>query len=334
MGGVEGRAIAGESFGEVGGHDPTFIGGVIGDGFVEDDSLGDADGHFEGIADLVGGLEEGFFVLLHVAVVGEREALHGEEQGIEGAEDPAGLASDEFEGVGVFLLRHEAGAGGDAVAQFEPAEFFRRVEDPIFRQAAEVDHGDGGRVEVVEGEVAVGGDVHRVIGDGGEAEVAGDGVTVMREAAAGEGSGAEGHDVGAAAGFGEALVVAGKHLEVGEEVVGPEDGLGAAEVGVAGDDGVGVLFGEVEERGEQGLDQRAGAVAFVAEPEAGIEGDLFVAGTPGVDFAGQGAHPFAQLADDEGVDVFVGGSFEEVGVVRVRLDGVEGGDDGGAFGFG
>ena len=197
-----------------------------------------------------------------------------------------------------------------------------------------MDHGDGGRVEVVEGEVAVGGDVHGVVGDGGETEVAGDGVTVMRETAAGEGSGAEGHDIGAAAGFGEALVVAGEHLEVGEEVVGPEDGLGAAEVGVAGDDGVGVFFGEVEQRGEQALDQRAGAVAFVAEPEAGIEGDLFVAGAPGVDFPGQGTHPFAELADDEGVDVFVGGSGEEVGVLCVGLDGIKGFDDGGAFGFG
>mgnify|MGYP003337992421 CR=1 FL=1 len=40
VGGVEGRAVAGEGFGQVGCDDPALIGGVVGDGFAEDDWSG------------------------------------------------------------------------------------------------------------------------------------------------------------------------------------------------------------------------------------------------------------------------------------------------------
>ena len=63
----------------------------------------------------------------------------------------------------------------------------------------------------------------------------------MREAAAGQRARAERHHVGAAAGFAEALVIAREHFEIGQQVVRPEHGLRAAQMRVAGDDGVGIL---------------------------------------------------------------------------------------------
>ncbi len=64
-----------------------------------------------------------------------------------------------------------------------------------------MEHGDGSGVEEIEGEIAIAGDVHAVAGDGVEAEIAGDGFAIEREAAAGQRAGAERHHVGARAGF-------------------------------------------------------------------------------------------------------------------------------------
>ena len=124
MGLVEGGAEAGEGFGDIGGDGPALLGGEGGDGGFEGDSGGDFADHGEAAGQLVGGEEEGFFILLHVAVVGHGGALDGDVKGGQAAEDAAGLAADEFERVGIFLLRHEAGAAGDAVAELHPAELF------------------------------------------------------------------------------------------------------------------------------------------------------------------------------------------------------------------
>ena len=74
---------------------------------------------------------------------------------------------------GFFFCGISERAAGDAVAEFEPAEFVGGVEDPVFGEAREVRHADGGGGEVVEHEVAVGGDVHAVAGDAVEAELGG-----------------------------------------------------------------------------------------------------------------------------------------------------------------
>ena len=86
-------------------------------------------------------------------------------------------------------------------------------------------------------------------GDAVEAEVARDGLAVEGEAAAGQRAGAERQHVGAAARLAEALPIAREHLEVRQQVVRPQHRLRAARVRVAGDDGVGIARGQVEQRG-------------------------------------------------------------------------------------
>ncbi len=162
-----------------------------------------------------------------------------------------------------------------------------------------MEHSDGAGVEEVEGEIAVARDIEAVARDAFEAEVFGDGFTVEGEAAAGEGSRTEGQDIGAAAGFAEALPIAREHLEVGEEVMRPKDGLGAPHVGVAGDDGTGIFGGEIEEAAHDAIEQSSEVVAFFAEPEAGIERHLLIAAATGVDLGGYGSGFLVELADDE-----------------------------------
>ena len=69
----------------------------------------------------------------------------------------------------------------------------------------------------------------------------GDGA-VEGEGCAGDCAGAEGAEVHALAGVGEAGGVALDHADVGEEPVGYEDGFGALEVGVGGHDGFACCF--------------------------------------------------------------------------------------------
>ena len=153
------------------------------------------------------------------------------------------LAADQLERIGVLLLRHQAGAAGHAIAQLQPAEFLAGIEDPVFRQAAEVDHRDRGGVEEVQREIAVGGNVHAVAGDGGETQVARHGFAVERETAAGQRAGAERQHVGAGAGLAEALPIAREHFEIGQQVVRPQHGLRAAQMGIAGNHGIRRGFG-------------------------------------------------------------------------------------------
>ena len=100
----------------------------------------------------------------------------------------------------------------------------------------------------------------RVGGWGGEAEGAGGDGAVEGEGCAGYGSAAEGAEVHAGAGVGEAGEVALDHADVGEEPVGDEDRFGALEVGVAGH---GVLAGGFGE-GDEGVVAQAMRPSVVA----------------------------------------------------------------------
>ena len=161
--------------------------------------------------DGVGDVEDWLLAFLEVFVVGEREAFDegGECGGC--AEQAGGFAADEFGEVGVLLLRHRGGAGGEGFGEVDEAELGGGVEGELFGEAGDVEAEGGDGLGEVEREVAVGGGVHGVGRGGVEVEgVGGDGA-VEGEGCAGDGSGAEGAEVHALAGVGEAGEVALDH---------------------------------------------------------------------------------------------------------------------------
>src|SRR5260221_685538 len=83
-----------------------------------------------------------------------------------------------------FFFWHQTAPAGDAVAQFEPSEFFARIENPVLGQAAQVEHGRRRSVQKIEREIAVGGNVHAVLAHIFEAELTRDGLAIEGEATA------------------------------------------------------------------------------------------------------------------------------------------------------
>ena len=114
----------------------------------------------------------------------------------------------------------------------------------------------------------------------------------------------------------------------------PENGLRAPQMRIAGDHGIRIFARQVQQRRHQRPQQFARAVAFAAQPEARIERDLFIAAAAGVDLARQRADTFAELADNECVDVLIGRAIEERGRRGIHANGFEGVENPVAFGIG
>ena len=110
-----------------------------------------------------------------------------------------------------FFLRHEAGAAGDVVGQLQPAEFLAGVEDPVFGQAAQVQHGGGSGVEKIERESRSADTSMLLFGDGVEAQVAGDSFAIEGESG-GQCAGAERQNVDARAGPGASAPDHGRNI--------------------------------------------------------------------------------------------------------------------------
>src|SRR5690606_24902182 len=68
-------------------------------------------------------IEQRTLVVLQILVVTAWQSLERGKQRREGAEGACGGAACQFQRVGVSLLRHHAGAGGEAVAETHEAEF-------------------------------------------------------------------------------------------------------------------------------------------------------------------------------------------------------------------
>ena len=187
---MERRALARQRLGQIGGHHPALFrrGGWA--RRIQSRRSITAARHFERAAQLIRGVEQRLLVFLHVAIVGHGQALHGDEQRSEIAKHAPALAANQLQRIGILLLRHQAGPAGDAVAQFQPAELLAGIENPVFGQAAQMQHGSGCRIQKIEREIAVGRNIHAVARDGGEAQIARDGLTVERKSAAGQRSGA------------------------------------------------------------------------------------------------------------------------------------------------
>ena len=75
---------------------------------------------------------------LHVFIVGEGQAFELRVTACGCAVEAADFGADEFGEVGVFLLRHGAGAGGEGFRKGDEAELGSGEEGDLFGEAAEV----------------------------------------------------------------------------------------------------------------------------------------------------------------------------------------------------
>jgi hypothetical protein len=76
------------------------------------------------------------------------------------ADDAGRFPAREFRNVGIFFLRHEAGAGGVGVADADEAELGAGPEDEILGQPGKMDGEQRGGGVILDDEVAVADGVH------------------------------------------------------------------------------------------------------------------------------------------------------------------------------
>ena len=170
----------------------------------------------QGIQDVLDRGKESGFVLLEIAVVGERKALEHRGQGDQRADRPAGPPPQELGDVRVLLLGHEARPGGDLVGEPHEAELRARPEDDVFAEPAQMDGCSDACECEVEGKVAVGDRVHAVLGQDLEAKLPGDHAPVERQRRPGESARAERHLARRVVGMPKTLDVAEQRLRVGQ----------------------------------------------------------------------------------------------------------------------
>ena len=89
--------------------------------------------------DRIGGIEQRNFILLQIAIIGERQSFHDRQQRMQVAEDAAGLAADQLRHVGIFFLRHHRAAGAITVGQFDEAELLARPQYQLVGKPAQMD---------------------------------------------------------------------------------------------------------------------------------------------------------------------------------------------------
>ena len=163
-----------------------------------------------------------------------------------------------------------------------------------------------------------------------EAQLAGDGGAVQLPVEPGQGAGAQRHLSRARAHCLKPGGVAAQHPEIGKQVVGQVDRLGALQVRVAGHRPPGVGVGELAEPSHQLADQLDRALGTLADVEGDVGRDLIVARAPRVQLAADRAGDLGDPALDRHVDVFVVGLERkailaelEGDLVESRVQGVE-----------
>ena len=99
--------------------------------------------------------EKPFFVFLQVALIARRQTFERHEQADERPADAAGFPANQFPGVRVLFLWHQAAARGIFVGKHHVGEFLRRKEDKVFGEAGQVRRNPSQREKIVERKIAI-----------------------------------------------------------------------------------------------------------------------------------------------------------------------------------
>jgi len=140
-----------------------------------------------------------------------------------------------------------------------------------------MDHRDTARRQQLDDEVTVGDGIERVRAGCAEAEVASQPGAIDGKATAGERTGAERGDVGTAQRVLDPATVTTDHLDVGEEMVGQQNGLRALRVRVAGHHRIDLLLRPGDQRGLEPGDRFEQLRSGASRVEAQIQRNLVIA---------------------------------------------------------
>ena len=98
----------------------------------------------QGVFERVDRVKQGLFVFLVVFVVGQGLAFHQCQQTHQVTNHTTCFATRELRHVGIFLLRHDGTAGGEAIRQFDKPKVLAHPQNQFFTQAADVHHTNAG----------------------------------------------------------------------------------------------------------------------------------------------------------------------------------------------
>ena len=124
-------ALRGEVIGDFGGDQGRVLRRLAQARFAEFSGGQSCGGNFQHGERLIVGREKRLFVLLQIALITRGQALASGEKREEGAVDAARLAADQLPRIGVFLLRHQAAAGGIFVRQLDEAKLRRGEQNHV-----------------------------------------------------------------------------------------------------------------------------------------------------------------------------------------------------------
>ena len=192
------------------------------------------------MAHRIKGVKNGFLILLHILIVGQRQALQHGESAHQIAVYPACLAPHQLCHIRVFLLRHNGGAGGIGVRQFYKVELPAAPEDDLLGKAGQVHHNGGQSRQQLYAEIPVGYCVNAVAARavkpqklGGHLPAGGIGRACQR--------------TGAQRGLVHPLCrvlqtghIPAEHHGIGQQMMGEQNRLRPLEVGITGNNGVAV----------------------------------------------------------------------------------------------
>ena len=165
-------------------------------------------------------IERALLVLLHVLRIGERQALHDDEQAGQRADDAARLAAHQFGGVGIALLRHDRRAGREASESATKPNCGVAQSTISSAKRRQVDGADRRGGEGFEHEIAIGHAVERIGGRPVEAErlrpcvARSIGKEVPASAAA-----PSGHSLSRLRASAKPAAVARQHFDIGEQMM-------------------------------------------------------------------------------------------------------------------
>ena len=236
--------------------------------------------------------EKSFLVFLKIALVAGGQGFQRGEKRKKGTSDAASFTAEEFPRIRIFLLGHQAAAGGVFVGKNDVGKFLGSKEDEIFGQAREVRGNAGEGEEIVEREVAVAYGVEAIGGDTREAEIACQDFAVKRIGIASDRARAHRASIGRGGGVLDALKIAGEGLGVGHEEMREENGLGMLHVGHARHRNFQISSRLGKESPDQSVERGTDLRGSVDDKETKVSSDELIATAAGVEFPADGAKFF------------------------------------------